>query len=296
MEKVKHTTNLLQELSSYYDTIDYDSVAKDIAARTKDYWAARKKNKKPDPKRLMLYESHIAILYWNCLSTIFRQLAPQFNFPCRGNQTSSNNMNASDEINAMLNYGYAVLESWVRKYICAVGLDQSIGFLHHMRMSNTPLVYDLLELYRWMVDLSVLQLLEDRKLKKSDFVVTEHYHTRLREQTAELLIGKLQLNLNRRVPYKNKQFMYDGVLQDNVQILANHIQNKADVLQFCIPPVKISRNDTIDMRETILRMTPEERKKLGINKSTLWYMQKNLLDGKRVKIYRKIRRKMGVSD
>ena len=108
-----------------------------------------------------------------------------------------------------------------------------------MRMSNTPLVYDLLELYRWIVDLSVLQLLEDRKLKKSDFIVTEHYHTRLREHTAKLLIGKLQLNLNRRVPYKNKQYMYDGVLQDNVQILANHVQDKQTVLQFCIPPVKI---------------------------------------------------------
>ena len=90
-------------------------------------------------------------------------------------------MNASDEINAMLNYGYAVLESWVRKYICAVGLDQSIGFAPHA-VSNTPLVYDLLELYRWIVDLSVLQLLEDKKLKKSDFIVTENYHIRLRSR------------------------------------------------------------------------------------------------------------------
>ncbi len=180
-----------------------------------------------------------------------------FNFPCQGNHTSSNNMNARDEINTMLNYGYAVLESWVRKYICAVGLDQSIGFLHHMWMSNTPRVYDLLELYRWMVYLSVLQLLEDRKLKKSDFVVTEHYHIRLREQTAKLLIGKLQLNLNHRVPYKNKQYMYDGVLQDNVQILANHIQNKQTELQFCIPAIKIGQDDNIEMREAILRMTPK---------------------------------------
>jgi CRISPR-associated protein Cas1 len=119
--------------------------------------------------------------------------------------------------------------------------------------------------------------------------VTEHYHTRLREHTAKLLIGKLQLNLNRRVPYKNKQFTYDGVLQDNVQILANHIQNKQTELQFCIPAIKIDRDDDIDMREAILRMTPEERKKLGINKSTLWYMQKNLREGKRVKIYEKVK-------
>jgi CRISPR-associated protein Cas1 len=195
----------------------------------------------------------------------------------------------------MLNYGYAVLESWVRKYICSVGLDQSIGFLHHMRASNTPLVYDLLELYRWMVDLSVLQLLEDKKLKKSDFIVTEHYHTRLQEHTAKLLIGKLQLNLNRRVPYKNKQFMYDGVLQDNVQILANYIQNKQTELQFNIPTVKIGRDDTIEMREAILRMTPKQRKELGISKTTLWCMQKNLREGKQIKIYEKTKGKMDIS-
>ncbi|MDH3278788.1 MAG: hypothetical protein OEL84_04450 [Nitrosopumilus sp.] len=35
-------------------------------------------------------------------------------------------------------------------------------------------------------------------------------------------------------------------------------------------------------------MTSEERKQLGINKSTLWYMKKNLSEGKSPKIYEKI--------
>lgn len=64
------------------------------------------------------------------------------------------------------------------------------------------------------------------------------------------------------------------------------------MLQFCVPSVKIVRNDTIEMREAIMRMTPEERKKLGINKSTLWYMQKNLQEGKRVKVYEKVKDKL----
>jgi CRISPR-associated protein Cas1 len=105
-------------------------------------------------------------------------------------------------------------------------------------------------------------------------------------------IGKLQLNLNRRAPDKNKQYTYGVVLQDNVQILANHVQGKADVLQFSIPPVKISCDDTFDMRDAILKMTPEERKKPGVNKSTLWYMQKNLHEGKRVKLYDKAKAKI----
>ncbi|MDH3312834.1 MAG: hypothetical protein OEM28_06765 [Nitrosopumilus sp.] len=42
------------------------------------------------------------------------------------------------------------------------------------------------------------------------------------------------------------------------------------------------------MKEKVLNMTPNERKKLGINKSTLWYMKKNLSEGKTPKIYEKI--------
>jgi CRISPR-associated protein Cas1 len=125
-----------------------------------------------------------------------------------------------------LNYGYAVLESRARKYICTVGLNPSIDFLHYLRESNTPLVYDLQELCRWIVDLSVLQLLEGSKLHKSGFIVTKNYHIRLEQSAAKQLIGKLKLNLNRLVYYKNKQYMYNGVIRDNVQILANYIQNK----------------------------------------------------------------------
>jgi len=52
--------------------------------------------------------------------------------------------------------------------------------------------------------------------------------------------------------------------------------------------MKIERNDNLKLREKILRMTIEERKRLGINKSTLWYIKKNLSDGKTPKFYQKI--------
>jgi CRISPR-associated protein Cas1 len=63
-------------------------------------------------------------------------------------------MNASDEINALLNYGYGALESQVRKYINAIRLDPAVSYLHELATSKTPPVYDLQELYRWIVDLS----------------------------------------------------------------------------------------------------------------------------------------------
>ena len=36
--------------------------------------------------------------------------------------------------------------------------------------------------------MSVIQLLEEKKIKKSNFIITENYHTRLGENVAKLLI------------------------------------------------------------------------------------------------------------
>lgn len=201
-------------------------------------------------------------------------------------------MNTSDEINVLLNYGYAVLEAQVRKYINAVGLDPAVGFLHELAPSKTPLVYDLQELYRWIVDISVMQLLEEQKLKKTDFIVTDEYHIRLEEHTARSLIGKITTNFNTRSQYKNKNTTYETILQDNIQQLANYIQDKSKELQFTIPCIEIARNDDPEIREHLLNMTPEEGRSLGINRNTLWYIQKNLKEGKKIMIYEKIKLKL----
>ena len=59
-----------------------------------------------------------------------------------------------------------------------------------------------------------------------------------------------------------------------------------------MPGVPIKRNDDNKTRDFILNMTPDQRKELGINKSTLWYIQKNLREGKKVKLYDKVRAKI----
>jgi len=41
-----------------------------------------------------------------------------------------------------------------------------------------------------------------------------------------------------------------------------------------------------------MSLTAEDRKKLGINKSTLWYMQKHIKEGKRIKVYSKVEKKV----
>ena len=55
---------------------------------------------------------------------------------------------------------------------------------------------------------SVIQLLEEKKIKKSDFIITENYHTRLGEDVAKLSIEKINSNFNARYNYKNKIILH----------------------------------------------------------------------------------------
>ncbi len=145
------------------------------------------------------------------------------------------------------------------------------------------------ELFRWLIDISVIQLLEEKKIKKSDFIITENYHTRLDEDIAKKLIEKINSNFNSKYDYKKgKQYSYQIILQDNLQQLSNFTVEKKKEFEFIIPKIKIERNDSLELREKLLNMTNQERKELGINKSTLWHIKKNLIDGKIPKIYEKI--------
>ncbi|MDH5463949.1 MAG: CRISPR-associated endonuclease Cas1 [Nitrosopumilus sp.] len=295
--KVEHSLNLLEKLSRFYSSIDIVSIRKSAEKEDLCLLDIMKNSNKQEVsksiKRLMTYEGRIAGIYHENLTAIFNQLYPEFNFTGRKNKSNSRNHNASDEINALLNYGYAILESEIRKGINSVGLDYSIGFLHEINQSRTPLVYDVQELFRWLIDVSIIQLLEEKKIKKSDFIITENYHTRLGEDVAKLLIEKINSNFNARYNYKNgKQYSCQIILQDNLQQLSNFIVEKKKEFDFVIPKMKLNRNDNLELREKILSMTSDERKKLGVNKSTLWYIQKNLSEEKTSKIYEKVLTKL----
>ncbi len=94
--------------------------------------------------------------------------------------------------------------------------------------------------------------------------------------------------MNAKSSFKGRNAAYQTILYRNVQALANFIMGKGKPLGFDVPCVAIRRDDTLDMKQCILAMTPDERKRLGINKSTLWYKKKQLIEGMPLKIYRKV--------
>ncbi|MEM3431493.1 MAG: CRISPR-associated endonuclease Cas1 [Candidatus Micrarchaeia archaeon] len=136
-EKIRKSRNMLKELSKYYREIDLFTFDIELEFKMSD-----------GINDIMMHEGRIASAYWSELSKVFNKLYPEFHFETRKNHSYSWNMNASDKINALLNYSYALLESVIRKYINTIGLDSSIGFLHKIAKSKMPLVYDIQELFR----------------------------------------------------------------------------------------------------------------------------------------------------
>jgi CRISP-associated protein Cas1 len=77
-------------------------------------------------------------------------------------------------INALLNYGYAVLLSTVLQKLFAVGLDPTWGLSHAPRERATPLAYDLMEPFRPCVDWRVWQWTR-KKPDPEEWQVTKEY-------------------------------------------------------------------------------------------------------------------------
>ena len=100
---------------------------------------------------IMGIEGKVSVLYWDSIS---RLLPESVNFKNR-NQKPEN-----DVVNAMLNYGYAILASQITKSILLHGLDAYCGFLHADRYKRTSLTYDLIEEFRQqIVDKTVIKLI-----------------------------------------------------------------------------------------------------------------------------------------
>jgi CRISPR-associated endonuclease Cas1 len=76
---------------------------------------------------------------------------------------------ATDPANALLNYGYRLLEAEGRLACLAVGLDPGLGILHADLKGRDSMVLDVMEAVRPVVDGYVLDLFQARPLMKADF-------------------------------------------------------------------------------------------------------------------------------
>ncbi len=253
--KIRRQRDLLRALAPYYSvkTPEVES----INAASEDLIRAQ--------------EARYALEYFAQFGRICEKIGYEF----RGRSPVKSNMRAPDLVNALLNYSYACLQTYVRRAINSVGLDDSIPFLHDMIHATTGLVYDLMELWRVNADYAVLETLEllrSERYRYRSYEILDNYQVMLTEETVKLLFSKLRMRLSVEE------------LLHNCRILAKYLEGRTTILRFDLRPLNVRRDDTEEAKELIETKSARE---LGMNKSTLWYQKKQLNERGSVRIYRK---------
>jgi CRISPR-associated endonuclease Cas1 len=138
-------------------------------------------------------EASAAALYWQSWSGR-SECAPRFaakdlkavplhwtRFEGRRSVLASANGNRKAErpMNALTNYCYALLEIEAILSCHVMGLDPGLGLIHNDARGRDSLALDLMEPIRPVVDNFVLDLLERRTFRRSDFTETVDGHCRI---------------------------------------------------------------------------------------------------------------------
>jgi CRISP-associated protein Cas1 len=111
--------------------------------------------KKPSPHLELalrsgdIHEGNCARRYW------------QLFFPSIGWLGTSRDRKENTAPNQMLNYGYTVLGALCHRSLLVHGLTPALGVFHGTRYRSLPLVYDLMEPFRPMVDMMLAEFMRD---------------------------------------------------------------------------------------------------------------------------------------
>ena len=106
----------------------------------------------------------------------------------------------------------------------------------------------------------------------------------MRLDTAKLLTEKIKNNFNQRYDFRDKKHNLENIILEDIREFGKYLSKRSKNFEFIIPKINIKRNDCTNLRKKIESIETEERKILKINKSTLWYQQRKIKEGKPVKL------------
>lgn len=123
---------------------------------------------------------------------------------------------ATEPANAALNYGYAILQSYVWNAVINAGLEPYAGVVHVDRPGKPSLVLDLMEEYRpWVVDRSVIKLRS--ALKQLDD---------LSPAIRRRIVVEIHETMSRKYDCHGKQLRLETILQRQVYRVAGYFMGQ----------------------------------------------------------------------
>jgi len=148
-------------------------------------------------RQIMKVESDVSKMYYPTFCQLFN---PELGFYSRNNQRTFRSNDASDVINGLLNYGFAILYAEVAKQLNALGLDCFVGFYHKNHPSHLALVFDMIEPFRHLVDRSVFEIQDH--IRKKDYAFSSEGVVMLSNELKKKYIDLLSTIFDRKRSYK----------------------------------------------------------------------------------------------
>jgi CRISPR-associated endonuclease Cas1 len=169
-------------------------------------------------EEVRICEAQAAAIYWKAWGAVplrwrgrdlARMPAHWARYDSRASVLTGAPRAATNPVNALLNYLYALLESESRLALLAVGLDPTLGVLHADQRNRDSFALDAMEPIRPAVDAFVLDLLEERILTSRDFAELPNGICRVRAPLTHelaLTLGRWRLLLAPVVAYLAQVF------------------------------------------------------------------------------------------
>ena len=153
--------------------------------------------------------------------------------------------------------------------------------------------YDLQEPFRWIADVAVMEAFESGLLDLPDFYFTgDDYRYRFESEVKQRFLDLLRERFDSTVRYKGRALKWDTVIEQKAVELGCFLIGRSARLNFSEPSPHLRRTDDKELRRRILSLSASEARSLGIGKSTLHYLRKNVKGTSSFRVHEKVLRKL----
>lgn len=190
--KVKNQYSLAKYFNKYHKKVgvdtafsNYRTAVENLIGKISDL----KNTNENFRQRLMSYEAASAVVYWEYVRDLLHDDIDSF--------YSRKKQGATDLVNSMLNYGYAIIYPRIWQAALKYQLNPYCGFVHYAE-GNANLVFDMIELFRAQaVDRIVISLIQKKESLKMK-------NGRLDDLTKNKLTSCILERLNRKEKYRGE--------------------------------------------------------------------------------------------
>lgn len=139
-----------------------------------------------------------------------------------------------DPVNSMLSFGYTLLSSNIYSFLKANGLNPYCGFLHAVRSGHPALASDIIEEFRFLIDMLVLNIINHKILTRKDFYFAKEPGTPcyLTPEARKIFIQQFEYKMFQKVKHKPTGFSVDYRRCINLQVQQFSQFIKGDIQQY----------------------------------------------------------------